>query len=396
MPMSNAIVLIAALLASCLLTGTIALMLMQRQWKHPWQLKRPLFTLRHLTIEGDLLLMPRRMTAAHLPFKATAQPRLQSGALLWASAITVTHALAEGNDRTALLAAVKPLGFTPEKFLARCPILGEVQENGLRGYIVRDGSGQRAYFIGPPASLLSICTRVWEQQERDRTDHDALRLPTAAPGLYGLAMAPVENGAIGPMTYLGSVQVATMPGNASMLDALTDAGFQLTITPPVSAPEHTQALCSLSTADESPRHTLHIASQPTGENCYVVPDRHQADFPQQILSSYQQDRSQLRRMIPALCWSILWPCLIHYFITYAAGSAAPGGLWLGIIAQAAGFALIMPPFSLWRITIPAAVLALPAAWLILRPPALAGAFCLLAGLLQALIARLLLNRLECS
>ncbi len=376
--MASIIVLIALLAAGAMLTAWAALVLVQRHWQHPWRLRHPLFTIRHMTIEGDLLLTPPRMRAAHLPFEPTEQPRVQSGALLWASAITVTHTLAAEADRAALLAAVKPLGFTPEKFLARCPIQGEVQENGLRGYIVRDGNGQRAYFLAAPHALLEACTHVWEQQERERTPENISRLPADAPGLYGLAMATVSNGVPGALTYLGSVQVGVTQCDLSPLDELRESGFALHITP---------------ADEEAPARSLHIGRQPAGANSYTVPEAHGCGFVQDVLAGYQREQRLLRKAIPALGWSLLWPVLIHLFMHYAMGSAAPAALWLMLLAHTA--ALALPLLSAKKLALPA-LLVLAVAWLLLQPTAVAGAFCLLAGIAQAFVTRLLLAALECS
>ena len=376
--MASIIVLIAALVAGGLLTAWAALTLVQRRWQHPWHLKQPLFSLKHVTIEGELLLTPRHMTAAHLPFEATQQPRVQSGALLWASAITVTHTLADERDRAALLSAVKPLGFTPEKFLARCPILGEVQRSGLPGYIVRDGNGQRAYFLAAPHALLEACTHVWEQQGRSKTPQDVSRLPAASPSLYGLAMATVEQGCIGPLTYLGSVQMGVTQCDLSPLDALRERGFTLHILPD----------------DEEPTApALHIGHQPSGANSFAVPEAHGCGFVQDVLAGCQQERQLLRKAVPALVWSLLWPVLIHLFMHYAVGSAASAALWLMLFTHTA--ALVLPLLAqkkLFLLALPVLVVM----WLLAQPMALAGAFCLLAGIAQAFVTRLLLAALECS
>ncbi|MBQ8312101.1 MAG: hypothetical protein IJX84_02695 [Clostridia bacterium] len=376
--MASIIVLIALLVAGVLLTAWAALTLIQRRWQHPWHLSQPLFSLRQVTIEGELLLTPRHMTAAHLPFEATQQPRVQSGGLLWASAITVTHTLADEADRAALLAAVKPLGFTPEKFLARCPILGEVQHSGLRGYIVRDGSGQRAYFLAAPHALLEACAHVWEQQERPKTPQDISRLPAASPGLYGLAMATVEQGSIGALTYLGSVQVGMSQCDLSPLDILRAHGLTLHILP---------------NDGDVPASALHIGRQPSGANSFAVPEAHGCGFVQDILAGYQQEQKLLRKAIPALVWSLLWQVAIHLFTHYAIGSAAPAALWVMLFTHAA--ALMLPLFTSKKL----ALLALPVLailWLVAQPTALSGAFCLVAGLTQAFVTRLLLAALECS
>lgn len=399
-----------------LIVPLIAALILLRGWQAPWRLKLPLYLLRRAAINSALLVEPRRMTAAHLPFEPTAQPRLQSGALLWASAATVTHALAEEADRAAILAAVKPLGFTPEKFLARCPILQEVEQAGLRGCIVRDGHSQRAYFIGAPAQVLSACQRVWEQQERDKTPDDALRLPTGE-GLYGLAMAPVENGCIGPLTYLGSLQIAAPAMDPAIVEERLPRGWTLDEgLPDTSGP------------------ALHIAPQPEGDNSFTADG---PDWLAQLAAGFERSRCECRlllcllavqltlglaamiwqipawlvpvagalllpcfhrlrplRLVPrgiiALVWAVLWPLAIGCFVQYA----APGdpALALALVASAA---CLGTSASTWHISLPGAACIAALAWLALSPALLPAAFCLVAGVIHGLGLRLLAS-LECS
>lgn len=398
----------------CLLIPLLALLILMRRWQHPWQLSLPLFLLRRACIDPSLMVEPRRMAAAHLPFEAAAQPRLRSGALLWASAATVTHTLADEADRAAILAAVKPLGFTPEKFLARCPILQEVEHSSLRGYIVRDGLGQRAYFMGEPAALLDACPLVWDQQERSKTDNDLQLLPSGE-GLYGFAMAPVENGIIGPMTYLGSMEIITPVMEFDAAQALLPQGWTLCDQPG-------EAL------------TLHIAPQPEGPN--RLQSRETA-WRQQLASghahSLQQGRVVLylfivqlmlgiaalvwhvpawlvpvcgllllpgalhmqdvrpnRRSLIALAWLLLWPMLIGLFVQYA----APGSPAL-MLALAASAACLGADASAWRLVLPAALFMVALLLLIFQPALLPAAFCLVAGSLHGLVARWL-RPVECS
>lgn len=398
----------------CLIIPLMAVFMLLRLWQHPWRLTLPLFLMRRAAIDSALLVEPRRVTAVHLPFAAAPQPRLQSGALLWASAATVTHTLADEAHQAAILAAVKPLGFTPEKFLARCPILQEVTRDGLRGRIVRDGSGQRAYFIGPPEQLLTACDRVWEQQERDKTPDDALHIP-AGDGLYALAMAPVEDGNIGPMTYLGSMQITAPAMNPSVVEALLPHGWTLD----VGLPDGSGPL-------------LRIAPQPAGANSFTADA---ADWQAQLTAGFERSRSECRmllrllaaqlvfglaaliwqappwliplcgalflpcirqlpalrpgaRSIAALVWAILWPLAIGSFVQYAApGTSAP---MLALIASAA-----CTTAAPWRITLPCTAGMIVLLWLIFQPAVLPAAFCLMAGALYGLVFRRLLP-LECS
>ena len=398
----------------CLLIPLLALLLLMRRWQHPWQLSLPLFLLRRACIDPSLMVEPRCMAAAHLPFEAAAQPRLRSGALLWASAATVTHTLADEADQAAILAAVKPLGFTPEKFLARCPILREVEQNGLHGYIVRDGLGQRAYFMGKPAALLDACALVWDQQERAKTDDDMQHLPSGE-GLCGFAMAPVENDVIGPMTYLGSMEIITPVMDAAAAQALLPQGWTLCNQPG-------DAL------------TLHIAPEPEGPNHLQT---WETSWSQQLASgqarSLQQGRvvlclfiAQLMlgiaalawhvpawlapvcgllllpgalhmqdahpnfRSLIALAWLLIWPVLIGLFVQYAVpGSPA---LMLALVASAA---CLGADAATWKLVLPAALVCIALLLLIFQPALLPSAFCLVAGALHGLVARWL-RPVECS
>lgn len=398
----------------CLLIPLLALLILMRRWQHPWQLSLPLFLLRRACVDPSVLVEPRRMAAAHLPFEAAAQPRLRSGALLWASAATVTHTLADEADRAAILAAVKPLGFTAEKFLARCPILQEVEQSGLRGYIVRDGLGQRAYFIGKPAALLDACDLVWDQQERSKSIDDLRQLPAGAC-LYAFAMAPVENDVIGPMTYLGSMEIITPVMDAASAQALLPRSWTLAEHPG-------EAL------------TLHIAPQPEGPNRLQTGE---PNWSQQLASGHARSLRQGRvvlclfitqlmlgvtalvwhvpawlvpvcglLLLPgalrtrddlpncrspiALAWLLLWPVLIGLFVRYA----SPGSpvLMLALVASAA---CLGADASVWKLVLPAALVCIALIWLIFQPALLPAAFCLVAGALHGLVARWL-RPVECS
>lgn len=443
---------LACLAASLLGLGCILcvhLPLSSLNWGHPWHLTRPLSRIRHLTLHGDLLVAPRQVTQACLPFDPAPQPRLQSGAILWASAATVTHTLADPRDQEAILAAVKPLGFTPEKFLARCPILGEVEANGQKGYVVRDGSGFRAYFLGEPAALLRACTHVWEQQERPLAEDDFIHLPAQQPGLYGLAMAPADDDGVGALTYLGSMQVETPLQHTDVPERLAIMGFQVTVLPADHAPEHTEALTSLSTTQDIPKHTLHVALEDCGSNTYIVrnPDD---DWAGDIIDKHSQAirrsievnaalitpifialagglwmlppwmlplgmlltlprglygtvrfgepfslRSFMLRLITILLWVEGSSLILYHFASYVSPSAAPAGLIIAFCAMALLFSLSQRK-SVLRLVLPLGLAGIAAAWFILQPPVLLGAFCLLAGLLITLVLRLLLRPLECS
>jgi len=353
----------------CLLVPLAALLLAPRRWRHPWKLRLPLCFMRRAVVDATLLVEPRRVTAAHLPFEATGQPRLQSGALLWASAALVTHTLANENDQAAILEAVKPLGFTPEKFLARCSIQQEALHCGQRGYIVRDGSGYRAYFLGKPADLLAACDLVWEQQERGKTQQDAPRLPQG-DRLYGLAMAPVTDGTIGPMTYLGSLEITTPAMDPAVMQALL--------------PDH----WSLEVDASANPFTLAISPAPQAMNSFTAD---MSDWQTQLAAGFERSRHALGpRNIIALAWLILWPLLMGAFMQYV----LPGSHAL-LLALPVAIACLCADETNRKWLIPGALALTALLWLFLQPGVIAAAFCLMAGALHGLLARLICP-VECS
>lgn len=352
-----------------LLVPLAALLLAPRRWKHPWHLRLPLCFLRKAVVDAELLVEPRRMIDAHLPFEATGQPRLQSGALLWASAALATHTLAEEGDQAAILGAVKPLGFTPEKFLARCPIQQEVLHNGHRGYILRDGSGYRAYFLGNPAGLFAACELVWDQKERSATPQDAMRLPQG-DGLYGLAMAPVADGAVGPMTYLGSLRIAAPAMDPAAVQALLPDHWSLDVDAPATP------------------FTLVISPAPRAMNSFTA---NMPDWQAQLAAGFERSRrASGSRSIIALAWLLLWPLLMDAFLQYA----LPGTLVL-LLALPAAIACRCADETNRRWLIPCALALTALLWLILQPGVTAAAFCLVAGVLHGFVARLI-SPMECS
>lgn len=354
----------------CLLIPLAALlMLLPRRWEHPWKLRLPLGLLRGATVDSALLAQPLRMTAAHLPFEPIAQPRLQSGALLWASAALVTHSLAEEPHRAAILEAVKPLGFTPEKFLARCPIQQQVQCCGMQGYIVRDGNGQRAYFTGEPAALLGCCETILDQQERPVAPEDLRRLPSGDI-LYGLATAPVKDGAIGPMIYLGSMEIAAPAMDPAQVQALLPHGWGLEVDDPADF------------------LTLDISANPQGVNSFTAAT---PDWQEQLAAGLQRTRRAPQpRVVLAIAWLLLWPVLMDFFTQYV----LPGSPAL-LMGLPPAVACLWANSANSKLLIPCNLVFTAILWLLLQPGAIAAAFCLVAGLLHGLVARLILP-VECS
>lgn len=428
--------------AAALLLALPMLKRFARAWGRPWQLKRPLSG-KALAIQGDVFVAPRALQEARLPFEPASQPRLRSGALLWASAATVTHTLAAAEDQQAILAAVKPLGFTPDKFLARCPVLGEVEHLGQQGCVVRDGSSWRAYFLGDPAALMAACQSVWDQQERALTPEDAQALPPSGPGVYGLAMAPATDEGVGPLTYLGSMHIASPLRGTEAINLLTQQGFAVHITP-CGDPAGAASLQRLGHGDLPPAAALHVGLEAAEGNCFVIDDPDDASWAERLIAGFRLAQRQRRTLLlagfalvcllcaaavwrvpgwllplgallllprclsgtaktvhsaklhlpAALAWSAGCAVLLSLFARFAAPEAAHLALPLAWIASS----LLLGADRSLRRLLPVLALgppALIALWLLNQPPALLGVFCLVAGLLQGLVLRLILERI-CS
>lgn len=451
----SALVYLVATLVSCLLPSFLLEVIYAQRQEHPWQLSAPLRPLRHITIEGDLLVEPRCLAEVRLPFAAEAKLQRQPSALLWASAAMATHTLLPEAEQQAVLAALKPLGFVPEKFLARCTIIAPTEVHGQKGMIVRDGKGQRAYFLGQPSALLADCSLVWDQQERPVTAGDAALLPPQAEGLYGLAMAPVEESGIGPMTYLGSLLLrpALRTALASEVERLARLA-DVYVTPPAAFPACAKDVYALSHAGVQ-ASTLHLSNHPVGNNCYVFDPTNCAGLAAAIengqlrIARVRQTSRQLLLyhlvlsllysfwhqpalpliligpflMLPlTLCdpaaelplprlarrgklasvlgmlWTCAWCGLIPLFLRAVAPDTAFAGLLLGAMVAGTGFILLpdahglMPSGWLYTSMFTLAALGITAGWLIFHPPVLVGLFGVIAGILTPLWLRLTLFR----
>ncbi len=248
------------------------------------------------TVWIDEALLPCRPTVegVFLPFQAETAPRLRrgSGMLLMAAALTVTAD--QTPDRETLLALAASLGFTPEKFLARTPVLQEVNDHGLTGRAVRDGAGQRAYFLAAPEALLPCCGRIWADGERDTVPEDTARLPVAAPHqrAYGLATAPMTPRGVGPLTYLGSVQVADAPCQEALaaIECLRHQGLAVCAAGPMRA-----------YAPDTPgRKPVCLTLTPDGGPCLIPDSPVPKDLAAPVLALCAHEREAAARQFRAL------------------------------------------------------------------------------------------------
>ncbi|MGN0780043.1 MAG: hypothetical protein ACI4MJ_12885 [Aristaeellaceae bacterium] len=175
--------------------------------------------IRRVVVDTTLLMNRRHVSLTFAPFVSSSQMTLRAGSgfLLMGAAITVMADTTP--DASALLSLAATMGFKPEKFLQRCPVLGVTSLQGITGKVVRDGKGRRAYFLSSPARLASVCGLIWEGGERPMTDEDICRLPRIKGTHYALATAPIEEGGLGKVTYLGSLLVEDAPSPA-VLEAM--------------------------------------------------------------------------------------------------------------------------------------------------------------------------------
>lgn len=337
------------------------------------------------TVWLDEALLAGRPTVegVFLPFEAEPSPRLRrgSGMLLLAAALTVTAGRTA--DPETLLALAASLGFIPEKFLARTPVLREVDAHGLVGQAVRDGAGQRAYFLAAPGVLLPLCKRIWADGERDVIPEDISRLPAVPPHqrAYALATASVTADGPGPLVYLGSVHVADAPRPEARTAIKT-------------LRSHGLAVCAAGPlrpyADDLPgRSPVRLTLSPGDTPCLTpdspVPD----DLAAPVLALREHEREaaarQTRAVIVAaailLCGLLtqpFWPMalLLPLPAGYAvmAGRRTPRAFrpMMGILGGMAGAALCAIAAALLRYALPAGAMLARALML----PAMAGAMLL--------------------
>lgn len=255
-----------------------------------WRLEPPSAApwtgLMHIILDHAVVTR-NRLCVRHalLPFEAEPALRLRahSSALLLATAATLTCGEAAPNQRDGLLAALAPLGFTPERLSRRSPVLGQARLGSISGVLTRDGLGRRAYFMADPVLLSQECALIYDGGERPLTPDDRERVLRAAEALLAQGETPVAfamaaDGAQ-PLqgVFLGMLSLgdAVSPEAAADMDALTQHGYLVTCDLPfdddltarkpdppaeetlyvAARPERQEApaACQLIPADESPR-----------------------------------------------------------------------------------------------------------------------------------------------
>lgn len=255
-----------------------------------WRLEPPSAApwagLRHIILDRAVVTR-NRLCVRHalLPFEAEPALRLRahSSALLLATAATLTCGEAAPNQRDGLLAALAPLGFTPERLSRRSPILGEARLGNIPGVFTRDGLGRRAYFMADPVLLSQACALIYDGGERPLTPDDRERVLRAAEALRSLGETPVAfamaAGGAQPLrgVFLGVLSLgdAVSPEAAADMDALSHQGYLVICGLPSDDDLTMSRACTAKEPDPPAEETLYVSARPERQEvpaaCQLIP-----------------------------------------------------------------------------------------------------------------------------
>lgn len=255
-----------------------------------WRLEPPSAVpwagLRHIILDRTVVTRDRLCVRhALLPFEAEPALRLRahSSALLLATAATLACGQAAPNQRDGLLAALAPLGFTPERLARRSPALGAARLGAISGVLTRDGLGRRAYFMADPVLLSQECALIYDGGERPLTPDDRERLLRAAEAMRSQGETPVAfamaaDGAQ-PLqgVFLGMLTLgdAISPEAAADMDALTHQGYLVTCGLPSGDAPITGRACTAREPHSPAEETLYVSARPERQEvpavCQLIP-----------------------------------------------------------------------------------------------------------------------------
>lgn len=133
-------------------------------------------------IDADLIGQGTRLRAAAQPVDPaeSLSMRLGSGSLLLGAAMTLTADALDAPDRSAVLSAVHGLNIKPDRMRSQYPVLRRELTGAVTMVTVRDGIGQRRYYMGSPADVADLCASIWEGHTRPMEDYDHLRIADTA------------------------------------------------------------------------------------------------------------------------------------------------------------------------------------------------------------------------
>ena len=133
-------------------------------------------------IDAALIGQGTRLRAAAQPIDPaeTLSIRLGSGALLLGTAMTLTADTLDPADRSAILSAVQGLNIKPDRMRSQYPVMAREMQGAVTMLTVRDGMGQRRYYMGPTGDVADLCASIWEGHTRPMEDYDHLRIADTA------------------------------------------------------------------------------------------------------------------------------------------------------------------------------------------------------------------------
>ena len=229
--------LVLCILAPVQCTGAI-----REPWDNPdWTYSPPnadVLRMKGVCLDPWLFIGDRRITAEiRLPFEASTAERFRSkpGAMALSAAIALTDDCAAQQEGSIFTSAEeirrweRAMGIVPENFKTRNPRLDDAKYRGYRGVVVRDGEGERAYFVGD-AGISQICSMILDGTPRVMTkpDLEQLHLHVPAQSLCYVT-ATVTEGRLSDLCYLGSVLPAqsSLPSREAVESgmALNDRGY---------------------------------------------------------------------------------------------------------------------------------------------------------------------------
>ena len=133
-------------------------------------------------VDASLIGQGTRLRAAAQPVDPadSLSIRLGSGALLLGAAMTLTADSLDPADRAAILSAVQGLNIKPDRMRSQYPVMAREMRGPVHMLTVRDGMGQRRYYMGQPADVAALCPSIWEGHTRPMEASDRLRIADTA------------------------------------------------------------------------------------------------------------------------------------------------------------------------------------------------------------------------
>jgi len=307
LPGSAGIAVMAALIALPVLAAVYAGIPIPQTpgWRVNPPLASPWIGLQHILMAPDFASRHcLRVRHALLPFEPEPSLRLRahSAALLLSTAAALACNEAEPHQRDGILAAVAPLGFTPERLSRRSPVLGQARIGSISGVLTRDGLGRRAYFMADPVLLSQECSLIYDGSERPITPEDRERILHAAEALREEGETPLAfaMAADGPQplqgVFLGILSLgdALSPEAVADIHTLTPQGFHFTCPPLIGNDLSADLLCNTV-------ETLYVAARPDDHDdravCELLPEDESPRSCAEAITRWADYARRVRRLL---------------------------------------------------------------------------------------------------